>query len=162
MRLIDADSTLTQAWENFYKQEEEHEKVYEDYDILRDRHFEQSGFECCQQTIVNAPTYNEWIYRTMPDEGVDFDKIEKALGFKLFVWQKTFITRGVFRQYGETTARCIRRLLQKDNPIDYRMGIAHAQEFFERQEMIRIHDQLQAAGVEVCEILRPERKKHET
>lgn len=107
----------------------------------------------------NAPTYNEWIYRTMPEEGVDFNKIEKALGFKLFIWQKTFITRGVFRQYGATTAMCIRRLLQKDNPIDYRKRIVHAQELFERQEMIRIHDQLQAAGVEVCEILRPERKK---
>ena len=56
MRLIDADSTLTQAWQNFYKQEDEHEKLYEDYDILRDRHFEQKGFECCQQAIVNAPT----------------------------------------------------------------------------------------------------------
>lgn len=56
MRLIDADLTLTQAWQNFHKQEDEHEKLYEDYDILRDRHFEQCGFECCQQTIVNAST----------------------------------------------------------------------------------------------------------
>lgn len=55
-RLIDADICLKKAWQNFYKQEEEHEKLYEDYDILRDRHFEQCGFECCQQTIVNTPT----------------------------------------------------------------------------------------------------------
>lgn len=55
-RLINANSVLEQAWQNFYKQENEHEKLYEDYDILRDRHFEQCGFECCQQTIVNAPT----------------------------------------------------------------------------------------------------------
>jgi hypothetical protein len=55
-RLIDADICLNEAWQNFYKQEDEHEKLYENYDILRDRHFEQCGFECCQQTIVNAPT----------------------------------------------------------------------------------------------------------
>lgn len=54
-KLIDADICLNEAWQNFYKQEEEHEKLYEDYDILRDRHFEQCGFECCQQTIVNSP-----------------------------------------------------------------------------------------------------------
>ena len=130
-----------------------------DADKLQPDRMTNKGLAISTSQIANAPTYNEWIYRTMPDEGVDFDKIEKALGFKLFIWQKTFITRGQFRQYGETTARCIRRLLQKDNPIDYRRRIEHAQEFFERREMIRIHDQLQAAGVEVCEILRPERKK---
>lgn len=130
-----------------------------DADKLQPDRMTNKGLAISMSQIANAPTYNEWIYRTMPEEGVDFDKIEKALGFKLFVWQKTFITRGKFRQYGETTARCIRRLLQKDNPIDYRQRIVHAQELFERQEMIRIHDQLQAAGVEVCEILRPERKK---
>lgn len=129
-----------------------------DADKLQPDRITNRGLAISISQIANAPTYNERIYRTMPDEGVDLDKIEKALGFKLFIWQKTFITRGVFRQYGATTAKCIRRLLQKDNPIDYRMRIAHAQELFERQEMIRIHDQLQAAGVEVCEILRPERK----
>lgn len=130
-----------------------------DADKLQPDRMTNKGLAISMSQIANAQTYNEWIYRTMPDEGVDFDKIEKALGFKLFVWQKTFITRGEFRQYGETTARCIRRLLQKDNPIDYRMRIVHEQELFERMEMVRIHDQLQAAGVEVCEILRPERKK---
>ncbi len=129
-----------------------------DADKLQPDRMTNKGLAISMSQIANAQTYNEWIYRTMPDEGVDFDKIEKALGFKLFVWQKTFITRGEFRQYGETTARCIRRLLQKDNPIDYRTRIIHGQELFERMEMVRIHDKLQAAGVEVCEILRPERK----
>ncbi len=55
-RLIDADKTLTIAWHKFWKQEEEHEKTIEGYDILRDRFYEQEGFECCQQTIVNAET----------------------------------------------------------------------------------------------------------
>lgn len=53
MRLIDADICLDKAWQNFYKQEDEHEKNIDGYDIMRDRFYEQSGFECCQQTIVN-------------------------------------------------------------------------------------------------------------
>lgn len=53
-KLIDADICLEKAWQNFHKQEDEHEKNIDDYDILRDRFYEQSGFECCQQAIVNA------------------------------------------------------------------------------------------------------------
>ena len=60
-RLIDANSVL----------EDEHEKLYEDYDILRDRHFEQSGFECCQQTIVNASTI-----LTIPEHSTNGDMIK--------------------------------------------------------------------------------------
>ena len=56
MRLIDADICLNKAWQNFYKQEDEHEKNIDGYDIVHDRFYEQSGFECCQQTIVEAPT----------------------------------------------------------------------------------------------------------
>ena len=56
MRLIDADTCLRKAWQNFYKHEDEQEKNIDGYDILLDRFYEQSGFECCQQTIVNAPT----------------------------------------------------------------------------------------------------------
>ena len=58
-RLIDAAICLNKAWQNFYKQEDEHEKNIDDYDIMRDRVFEQSGFECCQQAIVNALTIIE-------------------------------------------------------------------------------------------------------
>ena len=56
MRLIDGDACLRKAWENFYKQEEEHKNNIEGYDIMRDQFYEQAGFECCQQTIVNEPT----------------------------------------------------------------------------------------------------------
>ena len=55
-RVIDADICLKEAWQNFYKLEEEHQKNIDGYDIMRDQFYEQSGFECCQQTIVNAPT----------------------------------------------------------------------------------------------------------
>ena len=57
-RLIDADKTLEVAWQEFYKHEEEWEEKDEDYLPLH-RFYDQNGFECCQQTIVNAPTIVE-------------------------------------------------------------------------------------------------------
>lgn len=51
----------------------------------------------------------DWIYRPInePDLESILAEVEKALGFKLFVWQKTFIATGVFRQYGATTAKIL-------------------------------------------------------
>lgn len=57
-RLIDADKTLEVAWQEFYKHEDEWEEKDEDYLPLH-RFYDQNGFECCQQTIVNAPTIIE-------------------------------------------------------------------------------------------------------
>ena len=57
-RLIDADKTLAIAWQNFYKHEDEWEHKDENY-IPIHRFHSQLGFECCQQTIVNAPTIIE-------------------------------------------------------------------------------------------------------
>ena len=57
-RLIDADRTLATAWTNFYKHEDEWEKKDNDY-LPIGRLYDQNGFECCQQTIVNAPTIIE-------------------------------------------------------------------------------------------------------
>ena len=57
-RLIDADKTLKVAWQEFYKHEEEWEERDEDYLPLH-RLYDQNGFECCQQTIVNALTIIE-------------------------------------------------------------------------------------------------------
>ena len=54
-RLIDADRTLAKAWTDFYKHEDEWEKKDNDY-LSIGRFYDQNGFECCQQTIVNAPT----------------------------------------------------------------------------------------------------------
>ena len=64
----------------------------------------------------------DWIYRPInePDLENTLEAVEKALGFKLFVWQKTFIATGVFRQYGATTAKILRELLAVDaRPLDY-------------------------------------------
>jgi len=57
-RLIDADKTLATAWTNFYNHEDVWEKKDKDY-LPFGRMYDQNGFECCQQTIVNAPTIIE-------------------------------------------------------------------------------------------------------
>lgn len=57
-RLIDADKTLSAAWKKFHAHEDEWQKKDPDY-ILIGRFYEQNGFECCQQAIVNAPTIIE-------------------------------------------------------------------------------------------------------
>ena len=57
-RLIDGDRTLMIAWQNFYKHEDEWEKKDENYLPIHG-FYDQNGFECCQQTIVNAPTIIE-------------------------------------------------------------------------------------------------------
>lgn len=57
-RLIDADRTIATTWTNFYKHEDEWEKKDNDY-LPIGRMYDQNGFECCQQTIVNATTIIE-------------------------------------------------------------------------------------------------------
>lgn len=94
MRLIDADACLIDAWQRFYKQEDKHEKEIDDYDILRDRFYEQSGFECCQQAIVDAPTvqvaekyeqFAEWVAKEIFDENIEmsFDAFAEVACRKL-------------------------------------------------------------------------------
>lgn len=46
-------------------------------------------------------------------------QIEDALGFKLYIWQKTYIQYGEMRKTGKTTAYILRQLLNTDNdPLD--------------------------------------------
>lgn len=78
-----------------------------------------------------------------------FEKIEDALGFKLFIWQKTFIAYGKFRYYGETTAYVLGELLQVDGPpIDYTIRPRSNQEAIYRKELIRTKEKLSRQGIE--------------
>lgn len=75
------------------------------------------------------------------------EAVEKALGFKLFVWQKTFIADGVFRQYGNTTAKILRMLLCEDVLIDFTKPPQSAKERFFRMELLKIKRKLNGAGI---------------
>lgn len=88
---------------------------------------------------------------------------EQALGFKLFFWQKTFIEIGVFRQYGETTAKILRELSQIElPPLDYRSYRKKTQrERLYCEELLKIKAQLEAAGVQTRKVLVCEREYRE-
>lgn len=92
----------------------------------------------------------DWIYRPInePDLENTLAAVEKALGFKLFVWQKTFIATGIFRQYGATTAEILRELLAVDaRPLDYTTSPGSRMGAFYREELLKIKEKLDAAGV---------------
>lgn len=97
-----------------------------------------------------------WIYRPLnSDPGLEktLGEVEKALGFKLFIWQKTFIERGVFRQYGETTAKILRDLLSTwEKPLDYTGFPGSKIEEFYRKETREIKEKLNGAGIKTREV----------
>lgn len=93
----------------------------------------------------------DWIYRTVTMD-TDLEKtleaVEKALGFKLFVWQKTYIERGYFRWYGATTAEILRELLNvSEAPLDYTRKPSSRMQSIYREELKEIKKKLDAAGI---------------
>lgn len=94
---------------------------------------------------------NDWIYRQIPTSPYlekQLEAVEKALGFKLFVWQKTFIATGHFRQYGKTTAEILKDLLAiDDEPLDYSVRPGNARAEFYRDATRKIKEKLDAAGI---------------
>lgn len=100
------------------------------------------------QTHISA----KWIYNSVdPDDqdlGQKIEAVEKALGFKLFVWQKAFIVRGQFRQMGATTAEILKDLLDVSAlPIDYSEPERNFMERFYRRELWGIKLKLDEAGI---------------
>lgn len=86
-----------------------------------------------------------------------FEKIETALGFKLFFWQKTFIIYGTFRRFGKTTAECIRDLVRTDlPPIDFTKCPRTPMECVYRKEMAETQKKLSAAGIKTRAIRWPD------
>lgn len=90
----------------------------------------------------------DWIYYPIiPEEETLFEKIEKALGFKLFIWQKIFLLQGYFRCFGETTAKCLRKLLfEGDEPLDLSGPKTH-RERIECEILQNIKKKLEEAGI---------------
>ena len=82
------------------------------------------------------------------------EAIEKALGFKLFIWQKTYIERGVFRQYGETTAKILKELIEPGNIINYSEPPKSRMEHFHRRMLLEIKQKLEENGIETNKVAR--------
>lgn len=83
---------------------------------------------------------------------VDFDAVEKALGFRLFGYQKSFILRQGFRQMGRTTAEILQILFDKDqydNPIDFSKPPRNHREAIFRQQFCDIWEKLHDFGIEM-------------
>lgn len=95
-----------------------------------------------------------------PEHEKRFEAIEKALGFKLFTWQKTYIVHGQYRQYGATTAEILRGLIQvKAFPLDYTRRPTSQREARYRDFLREIKQQLDDAGVPTREVFFNQRQK---
>lgn len=92
---------------------------------------------------------DSWIYRNpYPEHEELFKRIEAALGFKLFVWQKSFIVKGDFRQYGRTTARILGELLDTEAaPLDFTKQARSHRDNLYKQEFREIQERLQNVGI---------------
>lgn len=110
----------------------------------------------------------EWIYHA-PKEyccTVKFDAIEKALGFRLFGWQKSYILHQGFRRMGRTTAEILRMLFDKeqyDNPIDFSEPPRNNRLRIFRQAFRDIWERLRDAGIEMRPVFwsKEDKKKYE-
>lgn len=121
--------------------------------------------EMCDNITLVGPTYeaieiirnkarNFDTLHYNPDpfsEGM-FNKIEKALGFKLYTWQKTFIISGTFRLYGHTTAFILNELV---NPGTYFIDLTpiHQSDKFYEGEKYRLYKLLKDTGVIKAEVI---------
>lgn len=121
---------------------------------------------CSRPDITNCPHYRlkeqmtndwNWIYDRIYEEcryshsNIPFDRIEEALGFRLFIWQKTYIARGQFHSYGRTTAEILRELFdfnKRDEPIDFSKPPHDYHETVYRQHFYHIWKKLIDAGLE--------------
>ncbi len=77
-----------------------------------------------------------------------FERIEQALGFKLFTWQKSYIAVGELRRCGKTTAECLRILLEVDaEPLDLTRPAGNARGEWFRRTLKEIQEKLVSAGI---------------
>lgn len=113
----------------------------------------QAESEICTSKQEEAKKHAEWIYADLPEQQELFNKIEAALGFKLFIWQKAFIATGYYRRSGQTTAWALRELLSK-KIIDFTRPPSSAKEAFEREELLKTKQQLESAGIKTAPIAR--------
>ena len=96
------------------------------------------------------------------EENRFFEEIEKALGLKLFAWQKTYILTGTFRRFGKTTAECIRELTSnKFQAIDFSEPPKSNREKFHRYELLKIKRKLTEHGIKTKPVIFTKAEKRE-
>lgn len=88
----------------------------------------------------------DWIYAPYILYEQEIEILEKSLGFKLFIWQKSLIFSGVLRRTGKTTAWVIRRLLYEDN-IYIGFKYEDPELRFENKELLKIAERLKDTGL---------------
>lgn len=108
--------------------------------------------------------FPEWIYS---NGGIgstwlygEIDEIEKALGFRLFFWQKYYMVYQFFRCYGETTAKNLTELItyRDKKPLDFRKMSSNRKERHAQYDLLRLKKKLDDAGIRTREVLLPEGK----
>lgn len=112
---------------------------------------------------VQALKSSQWVYGSINAPSSEFEQtiiaVEKALGFRLFAWQKTYVAYGHFRQMGTTTAEILRDLLDvSGEPIDYSRNAASERERFYRRELREIKAKLDSAGIHTRTVFFSERR----
>lgn len=123
----------------------------------------------CPLKECNNAEPPEWLYHT-PFEGrswVDFDAVEKALGFRLFSWQKEYIDLGcgyADRRTGKTTAMILHHLLSiEEKPIDFSRPAPSKRASVERHYFRDIWEKLRDAGIPMRPVFwnKEDKKKYE-
>lgn len=90
------------------------------------------------------------------DSWVDFDAVEKALGFRLFGYQKSYILGQGFRQMGRTTAEILRLLFDKeqyDNPIDFSKPPRNKRQQSFRNDFYNVWNKLNSANIKMRKVM---------
>ena len=93
---------------------------------------------------------------------VDFDAVEKALGFRLFGYQKSYILGQGFRQMGRTTAEILRMLFDKeqyDNPIDFSKPPRNKRQQLFRNDFYDVWNKLNSANIKMRKVMWDEKDK---
>ena len=111
-------------------------------------------------TVEELKSLNHFVYDENLFEYKEFfELIEKALGIKLFAWQKYYIIHGYYRRSGLTYAQCIRTLTQDTIPLDLSHRPKSPREDYERCELRKIQERLKSAGIPTRTIFWNERQK---
>lgn len=119
-------------------------------------------FKALETVIRWLRDFPEWIY---DNSGIgstwlygEIDEIEKALGFRLFFWEKYYMVHQYFRCYGETTAKNLTELItyRDKKPLDFRKSPITRKELHARYDLLRLKKKLDDAGIQTRKVLLPE------